>query len=47
MIGVGFLWAGAIAAGAAANPDTHFAIVDSMVDSFDNATPDDSPTTCR
>ena len=42
IIGVGFLWANAIAAGAAQNPDTHFAIVDSVVSSYDNATPDDS-----
>lgn len=42
IIGVGFLWANAVAAGAAANPDTHFAIVDSVVSSFDNATPDDT-----
>jgi basic membrane protein A and related proteins len=42
VVGVGFLWGGAIGAGAAANPDTHFAIVDSVVASFDNATPDDT-----
>ena len=42
IVGVGFLWGGAIGAGAAANPDTHFAIVDSVVASFDNATPDDT-----
>jgi basic membrane protein A and related proteins len=42
IIGVGFLWANAVAAGAAQNPDTNFAIVDSVVESFDNATPDDS-----
>jgi basic membrane protein A len=42
IIGVGFLWANAIAAGAAQNPDTHFAIVDSVVSSYDNATPDDT-----
>lgn len=42
IVGVGFLWANAIAAGAAANPDTHFAIVDSVVASYDNATPDDT-----
>ncbi len=42
VVGVGFLWGGAISAGAAANPDTHFAIVDSVVATFDNATPDDT-----
>ncbi len=42
VVGVGFLWGGAIGAGAAANPDTHFAIVDSVVATFDNATPDDT-----
>lgn len=42
IIGVGFLWATAVGAGAAANPDTHFAIVDSVVDSYDNNTPDDT-----
>ena len=42
IVGVGFLWANAIAAGAAANPDTHFAIVDSVVSTYDNATPDDA-----
>ncbi len=42
IIGVGFLWAGAVGAGAAANPDTNFAIVDSVLESYDNATPDDS-----
>ena len=42
VVGVGFLWGGAIGAAAAANPDTHFAIVDSVVASFDNATPDDT-----
>ena len=41
VIGVGFLWTDAIAAGAAANPDTHFAIVDSVV-SNNNGTPDDA-----
>ncbi|HUF98560.1 MAG TPA: BMP family ABC transporter substrate-binding protein [Ilumatobacter sp.] len=41
IVGVGFLWDGAVAAGAAANPDTHFAIVDSVITSFNNATPDD------
>lgn len=41
IVGVGFLWANAVAAGAAANPDTHFAIVDSVVETYDNATPDD------
>jgi basic membrane protein A len=43
VIGVGFLWGGAVASGAYNNPDTHFAIVDSVVNSFDaNATPDDA-----
>ena len=42
IVGVGFLWANAVAAGAAANPDTHFAIVDSVVSTYDNATPDDT-----
>jgi basic membrane protein A len=42
IIGVGFLWANAVAAGAANNPDTHFAIVDSVIESYDNATPDDT-----
>jgi basic membrane protein A len=32
VIGVGFLWGDAITAGAEANPDTSFAIVDSVVD---------------
>lgn len=32
IIGVGFLWEGAITDGAAANPDTKFAIIDSVVD---------------
>jgi basic membrane protein A len=41
IIGVGFLWSDAIAAGALANPDTHFAIVDSVVTN-NNGTPDDT-----
>jgi basic membrane protein A len=32
VIGVGFLWGDAITAGAEANPDTNFAIIDSVVD---------------
>jgi basic membrane protein A len=32
IIGVGFLWGDAVTAGATANPDTNFAIVDSVVD---------------
>ena len=32
VIGVGFLWGDAITAGAAENPDTNFAIIDSVVD---------------
>lgn len=32
IIGVGFLWEGAITAGAEANPDVDFAIVDSVID---------------
>jgi basic membrane protein A len=43
IIGVGFLWGPAISAGAFENPDTHFGIVDSVVNSYDaNATPDDT-----
>src|SRR3954451_17868999 len=43
MNGVGFLWQPAIAAGAYENQDRHFAIVDSVVNSYDaNATPDDT-----
>jgi basic membrane protein A len=32
VIGVGFLWADALTAGAQANPDTSFAIIDSVID---------------
>jgi len=43
MIGVGFLWGPAISAGAYENPDRHFGIVDSVVNTYDaNATPDDT-----
>jgi basic membrane protein A len=43
IIGVGFLWGPAISAGAFENPDTHFGIVDSVVNTYDaNATPDDT-----
>ncbi len=41
VIGVGFLWTDAVNAGAAANPDTLFALVDS-VPSNNNGTPDDT-----
>lgn len=41
VIGVGFLWADAVNAGAAANPDTKFALVDS-VPADNNGTPDDA-----
>src|SRR3954470_668975 len=35
MIGVGFLWGPAISAGAYENPDRHFGIVDSVVNTYD------------
>jgi basic membrane protein A and related proteins len=40
VIGVGFLWTDSVNAGAAANPDTQFALVDA-VPSNNNGTPDD------
>ena len=48
VIGVGFLWTDSVNAGAAANPDTLFGLVDA-VPQDNNGTPDDSPTTrtCR
>jgi basic membrane protein A len=41
VFGVGFLWDGVVSAAAAANPDTNFAIIDSVITSFNNNTPDD------
>ena len=41
VFGVGFLWDGVVSAAAAANPDTNFTIIDSVITSFNNNTPDD------